>query len=133
MEPDSSAIQKRQYKDEKRDSGYISNNGVLINEMDCPTHSTLQGRKIDSQNNAPLHKIYHEFETMKFDPKKRRKHMGTYEPIFQHMYKNLKNHSEDKKTFDIFSTAKSVMEKEFHEDLQAGKTQIFVKHNIIID
>ena len=95
--------------------------------MDCPTHSTLQSRKIDSQNNAPLHEIYREFDTMKFDPKKRRKHMGTYEPIFQHMYKNLKNHSEDKDTFDIFSIAKSVMEKEFHEDLEAGKTQIFVK------
>ena len=111
----------------------MKNNRALNDEIDSNSdtvwqaHSALKIRDIHSQNGVPLHKLFQEFETMKFDPKKARKDMKTYEPIFQHICQNLKIHIENDGETDIFIKAKSLIEKEFNQNILAGNIKVFVR------
>ena len=120
MEPDLNKLAMRNYKDLNGDFG---SNGDTV----CQAHSALKIRDIHFQNRVPLHKLFQEFETMTFDPKKARKDMKTYEPIFQHICQNLKNHTENDDATDIFIKAKSLIEKDFNQSILAGNIKIFVR------
>ena len=122
IEPDMNKLEMENYRALNGHSEIDSNSDTV-----WQAHSALKIRDIHSQNGVPLHKLFQEFETMPFDPKKARKDMKTYEPIFQHICQNLKNHTENDDVTDIFTKAKSLIEKEFNQNILAGNIKIFVR------
>ena len=74
-----------------------------------------------------LHEIFTSFINEAFDPQKAKRHMIKYETQFRKICENLNLHmgSSTIET-DIFKGIESVMKRDFEEDFNSEKIQIFV-------
>ena len=97
------------------------------NATACLTCPSFNNQNINFREGNSLHDMFDAFVNTEFDPKKGKKDMKPYEQKFRKICRNLKIHlGSNSVETDIFNGIKAVMKRDFKEDLESGKIQVFV-------
>ena len=97
------------------------------NATACLTCPSFNNQNINFREGNSLHDMFDDFVNTEFDPKKGKKDMKPFEQKFRKICRNLKIHlGSNSVETDIFNGIKAVMKRDFKEDLESGKIQVFV-------